>query len=704
MKKSFALFLLLWTIFCCGQYTSIRYPNFEKAAINSGIDTSPTITATGNQLYCPETYLNIVTDFSIVHDPAETGTQAVYIQISSGYSSGSDQLELTNLLLHPGIATSWDATSGKLTLYSTAGGDVLYSEFEAAVKDVQFYNASPSASGKRTFSITMGQANYLPSTGHYYLFIPSIGITWTAAKEAAEASSYYGLRGYLATIHSQEEAKLIGEQASGTGWIGGSDAETEGVWKWVTGPEAGTNMTYTFWNTGEPNQLGDEDYAHITQPGIGIRGSWNDLANTGSLIPGDPYQPKGYVVEYGGMPGELPLKIAASTTITIPEVTLTTPSPVCDAGTFTLTANAGETQTISWYDSADSAIPIGTGNTFTTPTLTTTTTYYADSGCISNRKMVTATINRTPDSPTADSPVPRCGSGTVTLKANSNIGIIKWFTSAAGGESIYTGESFTTPEISANTTYYAEASNNGCINATRQAVDVIIYTPPVVTDELDIVLCESETVLLDAKISGVTYEWSTGEITQTISVSAPGTYTVKVTSPDPENCSSVKKITVIEYEKPIIKNIDINERTVQINLTNHNDYYEFSIDGINYQSSKIFYDVPGGLQTAYVRTRDNICPGETTYATFIVLDIPRFFTPNGDNHNDFWQVNGIENYPQAVITIFDRYGKLIKKLYGSNLTWDGTFEKIPLPASDYWYAIEIDGTMPAFRGHFSLKR
>src|SRR5690606_18350499 len=149
----------------------------------------------------------------------------------------------------------------------------------------------------------------------YYLFIPSIGITWTAAKAAAEASRYYGLKGYLATVHSTEEAKLIGEQASGTGWIGGSDTETEGSWKWVTGPEAGTRMSYTSWNTGEPNNAGDEDYAHVTPPGIGVKGSWNDLTNTGSLIPGDQYQPKGYVVEYGGMPGEVSLQMAASTKI-----------------------------------------------------------------------------------------------------------------------------------------------------------------------------------------------------------------------------------------------------------------------------------------------------------------------------------------------------------------------------------------------------
>jgi hypothetical protein len=62
------------------------------------------------------------------------------------------------------------------------------------------YSATPF--GVRTFSITIGQANYLPSTDHYYQYIPNVGITWSSAKALAEASTYYGLQGYLATFSS----------------------------------------------------------------------------------------------------------------------------------------------------------------------------------------------------------------------------------------------------------------------------------------------------------------------------------------------------------------------------------------------------------------------------------------------------------------------------------------------------------------------
>ncbi|TDW46409.1 gliding motility-associated-like protein [Flavobacterium sp. 270] len=701
-------------------YSNTNWSTFKDASAsysnncNAVAATAPILKSTGNQLYCPQTNIKIVEDFSITHDPAETGTEAIYIQISSGYAAGLDKLELSNLASHPSVSFSWDPSAGKLTLSSATGGDVLYSELELAIKDVVYSNSSATASGTRTFSITLGQANYLPSTQHYYQYIPIVGITWTNAKIAAEsdANIYYGIRGYLATILSADEAKLIGEQASGTGWIGGSDAEIESVWKWVTGPEAGTvfwngnangsTPNYAFWNNGEPNQQGDEDYAHITQPGVGLRGSWNDLSNTGSLTPGDSYQPKGYIVEYGGMPGDPILQIATSTKITIPVInTLLTPNPVCDSGSFTLNATATTGATISWYDAAVGGNLLTTGATYTTPTINTTTIYYADAGCETNRRSVTAVVNKTPNNPVSTSPtVTRCGAGTVTLEASSNVGTINWFTDASGGTSIYNGNSFTTPSISSNTTYYAEASNNGCINTNRTAVNIIIYTPPVVTDET-LVLCQSQKITLNAGIAGMSYLWSNGATTQTTEVNAGGKYTVVVTDPGPGSCSSTKTVTVEEHLKPEIDKIDVAGTRAIINTTKPQDYFEYSVDGVNFQDSNIFYDVPGGLQTAYVREKSG-CGQDTQQ--FVVLVFPPFFTPNNDSYNDVWEVTGMENYPQAEVTIFDRYGKLIANLNHSKMSWDGTFERTPLPASDYWYALKIDNTLPILKGHFSLKR
>lgn len=686
--------------------------SYSENCNKTASSTAPIVTATGNQSYCPGTSLKIVTDVSITNsDITNTGTEAIYIQISSGYVNGQDLIQLANPTLHPTIISSWDIASGKLKLSSPTGAEVLYSDFVKAIKDIEFSNSFASPSGIRNFSITIGQANYLPRNGHYYLYIPNLGINWTAAKTAAEASSYYGLQGYLATITAADEAKISGEQAAGAGWIGGSDAETEGVWKWVTGSIVdrvifwnglanGSSPNFAFWNNGEPNQSGDEDYAHITAPGIGIPGSWNDLSNTGDTS--GNYQPKGYIVEYGGMPGDPTLQISTSTTITIPKITNTTSSQRCGSGSLTLKAIATD-GTVNWFDAAVGGNLLATGDTYVTPNLTTTTTYYVDAGtnCTNPRTPVIATINTPPVITSTNTPVSRCGTGEVTLRATADAGIINWYSVATGGNIEGTGTSFTISTISQSTTYYAEAQNNGCTNNTRIPVQIIIYTPPVVVDQ-ELTLCKSKTLTLDAQTPNMTYLWSpNGETTQTIIISASGIYTVDVTSPAPENCTSTKKITVVEHNTPEIDRIDVNETTAVIYIKNPEIYFEYSVDGINYQSSNVFFNVPSGLQTAYVR-EINYCSYDTE--NFIVLIIPKFFTPNNDTYNDFWEVKGLINYPEAEVTIFDRYGKMITQLNASKLTWDGTLNKNLLPASDYWYVLKIDNTRPEVRGHFSLKR
>ncbi|MFS4456694.1 C-type lectin domain-containing protein [Maribacter sp. 2304DJ31-5] len=278
----------------------------------------PLVVGSGDRIYCPGASVPIAETVSIT-DADDTTTSAVYIQISSGYVNGEDVLMLTGS--HPNITSSWDAVQGELTLQGPAN----YSEFETAILATEFSSSSANPTGTRQFSITVGEANFLPATQHYYEFVADPGITWTDAEIAASNRTYFGLQGYLVTLTSQEEADFSGSQAQGVGWIGATDTAVEGEWRWVTGPEAGTQfwngaaggteLTFAFWNNLEPNDYGgNEDYAHITDNSIGIMGSWNDLPNAGAT---GPYAAQGYVVEYGGTIGDPVLNITATTTLTV---------------------------------------------------------------------------------------------------------------------------------------------------------------------------------------------------------------------------------------------------------------------------------------------------------------------------------------------------------------------------------------------------
>ena len=659
-------------------------------------NVAPILTATGNQIFCPGFPMKIVTNMTFV-DSDDTGIDAVYIQISTGYVYGQDLLTLTGV--HPTISSNWDSTSAKLTLTGISGQPT-YLALESAIKDIEYSSNSASPSGIKKFSITIGQANYLPSNGHYYEFIPNIGITWSASKIAAQTNTYYGLQGYLATLTSAEEAQLAGGQSSGAGWIGGSDEQQEGQWKWMTGPEAGSSMVFTFWNTGEPNSYGgNEDYAHITAVGVGITGSWNDMTNTGES--GGDYQPKGYIVEYGGMPGDPILQISTSSIITIPNITNTVAASNCDPGILILEATAN-LPTIYWYDSPVGGIPIATGTSFSTPFLTGTTTYYVTAAAIgcttATRSAITATINAI-SVISIPSTANACSGTTTNLTATTSAGIINWFSTSTTTAPIANGLIYTTPILNQNTTYYIEGNNNGCPSASRIPVTVVVIPSPIVIDENKI-LCEDQTLLLDAGLTNMTYLWSTLQTTKIITITSPGIYTVKVTTLPPQNCSSIKTITIVEHLKPHIQNVVIENTTATIIVTNPGDF-EYSIDGITFQNSNVFMVTEGGYYTAYVREKENC---GLDYRPFIILTIPEYFTPNSDGYNDYWTINGLFYYPKAEIKIVDRYGKVITKLTSSKYSWDGTLNGKTLPSDDYWYVFKIDGNVPETRGHFSMKR
>jgi len=151
--------------------------------------------------------------------------------------------------------------------------------------------------GLSTLSPAMAAPAQWGDNGHWYEFVAT-PVTWQEAFDAANAASYLGMQGYLATVTSAAENSFVSSSVAGRSlaWLGGSDSGA-GIneWTWRNGPEAGQAFTYTNWNSIEPNNCcGGEDFVHTNWSGTGL---WNDHGG-----PGNPGQANGYVIEYSMAP------------------------------------------------------------------------------------------------------------------------------------------------------------------------------------------------------------------------------------------------------------------------------------------------------------------------------------------------------------------------------------------------------------------
>ncbi|CAH0336327.1 hypothetical protein FVB9288_02014 [Flavobacterium sp. CECT 9288] len=197
----------------------------------------------------------------------------------------------------------------------------------------------------------------------------------------------------------------------------------------------------------------------------------------------------------------------------------------------------------------------------------------------------------------------------------------------------------------------------------------------------------------------------TNETGPTLDVNAEGDYSVEVATL--LGCERTRTIKVTASDIATIASVDIvdlaENNTVTVDANGKGDY-EYSLDLPNgpFQDSNLFDNVPSGIHEVYINDK-NGCG--TVSKTIAVTGAPKFFTPNGDRINDFWNIKGINNTfnKNAVIYIFNRFGKLIKQITASSQGWDGTFTGQPMPADDYWFTVKLDDGRE-MKGHFSLKR
>ncbi|WP_346882124.1 T9SS type B sorting domain-containing protein [uncultured Algibacter sp.] len=294
-----------------------------------------------------------------------------------------------------------------------------------------------------------------------------------------------------------------------------------------------------------------------------------------------------------------------------------------------------------------------------------------------------------PTTPLFDPIAPICSGGTVSvLPLTSSNGIMGMW-SPAVIDNLVSGDYVFTP-------------NSGQC-ATILTLGIVVNEPITpIFDELEpICIGQIPPELLPISDDGVLGTWSPSIINN--NTSADYTFT-----PEPGQCatSTVLSMTinqptldsfVVEVGEPFS-----GDRTVTVLAFAEGDY-DYQLDNGIPQEDNVFFNVEPGVHQVTVNDV-NGCSQSVT-KELIIVDYPKFFTPNGDSFNDRWNVLGLDQ-PEAKIFIYDRYGKLLKQISAVSPGWDGTYNGNPLPSSDYWFTVDFleSNENKQFKAHFALKR
>lgn len=220
---------------------------------------------------------------------------------------------------------------------------------------------------------------------------------------------------------------------------------------------------------------------------------------------------------------------------------------------------------------------------------------------------------------------------------------------------------------------------------------------------------------LDSGISGANllFEWTLdgapyGGNTPSITTTQVGDYVVTATNTVTlcAKTASAKVIKYTPYLEVIYSDAFDYPTFITVNvLGSGSGNYEYQLDTLPFQDSNTFNNVRAGEHLISVRDKDGHCNPAPINA--IIINYPKFFTPNGDGYNESWNIPHLAlTNPNTSIFIFDRYGKFLKEISPSGEGWNGMFNGQPLPSSDYWFTVEYDeeGTSKVFKSHFTLKR
>ncbi|SKB44759.1 gliding motility-associated C-terminal domain-containing protein [Maribacter arcticus] len=181
----------------------------------------------------------------------------------------------------------------------------------------------------------------------------------------------------------------------------------------------------------------------------------------------------------------------------------------------------------------------------------------------------------------------------------------------------------------------------------------------------------------------------------------PGSHYITIAHAN--GCVETVDFDIIGYE-PLILTLEQTPNEIIAIAEGGRLEYTFYFNGFDNGTDNTYSIRETGTYEVRVVDENGCEAVASIYMEFIDIEMPNFFTPDGDNMNDSWRPRNAEYFPNLEVLIYDRYGRVVARL--SNIQgWNGTYDGKEVPTGDYWYVVNFnEDNMKEFVGHFTLYR
>jgi gliding motility-associated-like protein len=251
----------------------------------------------------------------------------------------------------------------------------------------------------------------------------------------------------------------------------------------------------------------------------------------------------------------------------------------------------------------------------------------------------------------------------------------------------------------------------GCTNT--DSVYINVNSSPSVNAGNDVAICEGSSATLSGSGSAGSFTWtpaaSLSDANITNPVASPSDTTAYILTVSNGQCKATDTVNVFVWKKPTAnagpnKMIYEGDATLlNASATGTNISYSWS-PNYNINNTSILNPLvkPQDDTTYTLTVNSRFGCGIATDNVFVrvykKISIPNAFSPNNDGINDTWKIDKLITYPDADVSVFNRYGQLLYHSKGYTTEWNGTFKGALLPVGTYYYVIDLKTVLG---NHFS---